>query len=146
MCVTCVLCYVQTLCCYVYKQRVTVGIRADIYVELLEVEVALCCCVNKQFMLPCVQTGCCCMYKQCVPVRIRSDIYVEVEAAVGSINGTDGIFVAARVEHGGCSTFSAQGLFFFLFPKMQTYIVAYDLGKSETALLLGSGEFKLETH
>lgn len=85
-----------------------------------------------------VQTMCCYGYKRCVTVRIRSDIYVEVEAAVGSVNGTDGIFVAARVEHGGCSTYSAKGLFFFLFPKMQTYIVAYDLGKSETALLLGS--------
>lgn len=58
----------------------------------------------------------------------RTDIYVEVDAAVGAVNGTNGVFVAARVQNGGCDAYEAKGIFFFLFPQTKRYIVSYDLG------------------
>ena len=60
----------------------------------------------------------------------RTDIYVEVEATLGPVNETDGVFVAARVQNAGCATYSSKGIFFFLFPKSQNYILSYDLGKA----------------
>ncbi|XP_070211576.1 galactocerebrosidase-like isoform X2 [Littorina saxatilis] len=60
-----------------------------------------------------------------------SDIYVEVEALVGKVNATDGVFVAARVQNGGCQSYSAKGIFFFVFPAQQYYIISYDLARTQ---------------
>ncbi|XP_076461147.1 galactocerebrosidase-like isoform X1 [Babylonia areolata] len=60
-----------------------------------------------------------------------TDIYVEVETSIGTVNNTDGVFVAARVQHGGCQAFSADGIFFFIFPETKAYIVANDLARTQ---------------
>ena len=59
----------------------------------------------------------------------RTDIFVEVEAKLGFQNGTDGVFVAARVKNGGCGSYSSRGIFFFIFPTINTYKLSYDLGE-----------------
>ncbi|KAL8570405.1 hypothetical protein ACOMHN_035823 [Nucella lapillus] len=60
-----------------------------------------------------------------------TDLYVEVETSVGTVNNTDGVFVAARVQKLGCQAFAANGLFFYVFPKTLKYIVAYDLARTQ---------------
>ncbi|KAK7508505.1 hypothetical protein BaRGS_00000071 [Batillaria attramentaria] len=60
-----------------------------------------------------------------------TDIYAEVEAILGSVNRTEGVFLAARVQHGGCNTTRAVGIFFYLFPDAQVYIVAYDFARTQ---------------
>ena len=42
-------------------------------------------------------------------------MYIDLE------NGTDGIFVAARLDSGGCFTATGKGIFFYVYPKNQTY-------------------------
>lgn len=59
-----------------------------------------------------------------------TDIYLEVDAKLGPVNETDGVFVAARVQNAGCDAYSSKGVFFFLFPKSQNYIVSYDLART----------------
>ncbi|XP_064601368.1 galactocerebrosidase-like [Liolophura sinensis] len=58
-----------------------------------------------------------------------TDIYVEVEARVGAVNGTDGVFVAARIDRGGCVASKALGIFFIVFPKEQRYELTNDLAR-----------------
>ena len=45
------------------------------------------------------------------------------------MNGTDGVFIAARVDEGGCNVFAAHGIYFFVFAHDGKFIVANDLGK-----------------
>ena len=44
------------------------------------------------------------------------------------INSTSGVYIAARIDRGGCGSFGAQGLFFFIFPLQKTFEVYGDLG------------------
>ena len=60
---------------------------------------------------------------------LRSDIYVEADAMVSPVNGTTGVYIAARINKGGCSSFEAEGVFFFVFPEKKTFGVYGDLGK-----------------
>lgn len=60
----------------------------------------------------------------------RTDISVSVDVKIGTINGTDGVFVAARVDKGGCQSFYANGVFFYIFPAQKKYYLTYDLGKN----------------
>lgn len=69
--------------------------------------------------------GCSVIYKYFIH---RSDIYVEAETRVGTVNATSGVFVAARIDKGGCSAFAAEGIYFFLFPAEGTLLVTGDLG------------------
>ena len=55
---------------------------------------------------------------------------MSVEALLGDANGTDGVFVAVRVQNGGCQSSNAKGLFFFLYPQNQQYMLSLDLGKT----------------
>jgi len=55
---------------------------------------------------------------------------VSAQTYIGPVNGTSGVFVAARVEHGGCNAWLTQGLFFFLFPDRKEYLLATDLCKT----------------
>ncbi|XP_064598743.1 galactocerebrosidase-like [Liolophura sinensis] len=64
------------------------------------------------------------------------DVHVEVEARTGEVNGSDSVFVANRVDQGGCQTFGAQGYFFFVFPEVQKYELTNDLSRTR---LLKSG-------
>ncbi|GFO19227.1 galactocerebrosidase [Plakobranchus ocellatus] len=55
------------------------------------------------------------------------NITVTVEFEIPSVNGTNGVFVAARVDQGGCNVFAAHGIFFFVFAKDGQFIVTNDL-------------------
>jgi hypothetical protein len=46
----------------------------------------------------------------------RTDISVSVDVKIGTTNGTDGVFLAARIDKGGCQSFYANGVFFYIFP------------------------------
>ena len=59
----------------------------------------------------------------------RTDIYASVEFNLSPVNGSSGAFIAARVDQGGCTSYIAHGIFFFVFP--DKYIIANDLGKWE---------------
>ena len=48
---------------------------------------------------------------------------------VSPVNGTSGVFIAARINKGGCGSFASQGIFFFVFPKKRIFDVYGDLGK-----------------
>ncbi|XP_064601380.1 LOW QUALITY PROTEIN: galactocerebrosidase-like [Liolophura sinensis] len=56
-----------------------------------------------------------------------TDIYVEVEARVGAVNGTDGVFVAARIDNGGCNVSYALGYYFVIYPSKQQYQLTHDI-------------------
>ncbi|RUS83211.1 hypothetical protein EGW08_009022 [Elysia chlorotica] len=56
---------------------------------------------------------------------------ISVEFEVPAVNGTDGVFVAARVDRGGCDTSNAQGVFFFVFPTTGKFMVTNDLARSK---------------
>jgi len=51
-----------------------------------------------------------------------------VDIFVPSINGSTGAYVAARVDHGGCDSPSDVGIFFFVFPATNRFLVTLDLG------------------
>lgn len=62
-------------------------------------------------------------------VPCRTDIYAEVDVRLGGVNGTKGVFLAARVDKGGCDAFSSTGIFLYVFPQTKSYILANDLGE-----------------
>ena len=41
---------------------------------------------------------------------------VSIDAFVPSVNGTNGVFLAARVDKGGSSTKTAHGIFLWMYP------------------------------
>ncbi|GFR87699.1 galactocerebrosidase [Elysia marginata] len=59
------------------------------------------------------------------------DIEVSVDFEIPSVNGTDGIFVAARVDQGGCNVFAAHGIYFFVFAHDGQFVVANDLARTK---------------
>ncbi|XP_046572254.1 galactocerebrosidase-like isoform X1 [Haliotis rubra] len=56
-----------------------------------------------------------------------SDIYIEAEVRVGRVNGTHGIYIAARINNTGCTYFNASGIFFFIFPGKGSFSVSSDI-------------------
>jgi len=68
-----------------------------------------------------------------------TDIHIQIDATLGPVNATDGVFVAARIQNTGCQAFHAEGIFFFLFPKRNSYVVSYDLARTQV-LTKGSTE------
>ena len=59
----------------------------------------------------------------------RTDIAIETDARLNKINGTNGVFVGSRTNHGGCWITTTKGFFFFVYPRSQTYVLTGDLGK-----------------
>jgi len=59
----------------------------------------------------------------------RSDVEVIVDILVPNVNASNGVFVAARVDQGGCTTFLANGVYFFLLFGQGHVVIATDLGK-----------------
>ncbi|XP_052772475.1 galactocerebrosidase-like isoform X2 [Mya arenaria] len=59
-----------------------------------------------------------------------SDIYVEVDAKIGLVNATSGVYVASRINKGGCNSFAAEGIYFFIFPG-QGILVTGDLARTQ---------------
>ncbi|XP_021369107.1 galactocerebrosidase-like isoform X2 [Mizuhopecten yessoensis] len=62
--------------------------------------------------------------------RTWSDVYMSADIAIGPVNGTTGVFVAARVDQGGCQSWKAKGIFFFLFPSEKKFILTNDLART----------------
>lgn len=67
---------------------------------------------------------------------------VEVDFDIPVLNGTTGVFVAARVDRGSCPTRDAQGIFFFVFPHNNKFMVTNDLAKTK---ILIDGQFIVGT-
>ena len=63
---------------------------------------------------------------------------------VSPVNGTSGVFIAARIDKGGCGSFASQGIFFFVFPKKRIFDVYGDLGEhnQSTVKPVSSGHSK----
>ena len=62
----------------------------------------------------------------------RSDVQVVVDVLVTKVNASNGVFVAARVDQGGCTMFLAHGVFFFLLFGQNGHghaVIATDLGQ-----------------
>ena len=53
---------------------------------------------------------------------------MSIDAKTGEINGTTGVFLAARVDRGGVKTGGALGVFFYLYPSLQMYKLTSDIG------------------
>jgi len=58
-----------------------------------------------------------------------SDILVKADVFLPSINGSTGVFVAVRVDRGGCDTNNAVGIFFVLYPDYGTFELTTDLAR-----------------
>ena len=54
---------------------------------------------------------------------------VTVDVLVPNVNASNGVFIAARVDQGGCYTFLARGIFFFLLFGDGQVVIATDLGE-----------------
>ena len=50
-----------------------------------------------------------------VTLHFRSDISASVRVQLSCVNGTDGVFLAGRVDRGGCGAWGAEGIFLWLF-------------------------------
>jgi hypothetical protein len=59
----------------------------------------------------------------------RSNVRVQTDVYIPAVNGTKGIFLAARVDKGGSDVTSARGIYYFIFPRNGTFKVTADLGK-----------------
>ena len=55
-------------------------------------------------------------------------MYVETYVYTDLQNGTNGTFVAARINSGGCYTAGGKGVFFYVFPSTQMYQMWGDAG------------------
>uniref|UniRef100_A0A8W8J083 Glycosyl hydrolase family 59 C-terminal lectin domain-containing protein n=1 Tax=Magallana gigas TaxID=29159 RepID=A0A8W8J083_MAGGI len=56
-----------------------------------------------------------------------TDISVTVETQIPKVNGSSGTFVAVRVDQGGCNAWEAKGIFLFILPDQQKFVLANDL-------------------
>jgi galactosylceramidase len=63
-----------------------------------------------------------------------NDLSIEVDFSIPDVNGTDGVFIAARVAQSGCDTSKAQGVFFFALN--ESFSVSSDLARTK---VLGTG-------
>lgn len=59
----------------------------------------------------------------------RKEIYVEVDAKLGYENASDGYFVGARIYQGGCWLYDSTGIFFFVYPHPQRFVVTGNIGR-----------------
>jgi hypothetical protein len=58
-------------------------------------------------------------------------VKVTVDIFVPNINATDGVFIGLRMDQASCTSFIAQGLFFFLLFEDKQIIISRDLGTIE---------------
>ncbi|XP_064631565.1 galactocerebrosidase-like [Lineus longissimus] len=66
-----------------------------------------------------------------------SDVIVSVDVQISKVNGSKGVFVAARMDKGGCSVWEAYGLYFWMYPELKEYRLTHDLVGTK---LLGAGK------
>nr|XP_034327074.1 galactocerebrosidase isoform X1 [Crassostrea gigas] len=60
-----------------------------------------------------------------------TDISVTVETQIPKVNGSSGTFVAVRVDQGGCNAWEAKGIFLFILPDQQKFVLANDLSRTK---------------
>jgi galactosylceramidase len=60
-----------------------------------------------------------------------TDMAVSVDAQIPKANGSSGAFVAVRVDQGGCNSWEANGIFLFIFPIQQKYVLANNLSRTK---------------
>ncbi|KAH9500900.1 hypothetical protein Btru_069153 [Bulinus truncatus] len=58
------------------------------------------------------------------------DLFIEIDFEIPDENATSGVFIAVRVDQGGCQVFAAQGIFFFIL-RDGSYILANDLARTK---------------
>nr|XP_034327104.1 galactocerebrosidase-like [Crassostrea gigas] len=58
-------------------------------------------------------------------------ISVTVETQIPKVSGSSGTFVAVRVDQGGCNAWEAKGIFLFILPDQQTFVLANDLSRTK---------------
>lgn len=73
-----------------------------------------------------------------------SDIYVQVDARLAEVNASDGYFVAARIWEGGCRLTGSTGIFFFVYPATQRFIVTSDIAQSSILKQGQTGEVDIK--
>ena len=55
-----------------------------------------------------------------------------MDVLVPRVNGTDGVYIAARVRLGGCDMAKTKGFFFWIFPDINghgKYVLTGDIGE-----------------
>uniref|UniRef100_A0A8W8IZ50 Glycosyl hydrolase family 59 C-terminal lectin domain-containing protein n=1 Tax=Magallana gigas TaxID=29159 RepID=A0A8W8IZ50_MAGGI len=60
-----------------------------------------------------------------------TDISVTVETQIPKVSGSSGTFVAVRVDKGGCNAWEAKGIFLFILPDQQKFVLANDLSRTK---------------
>uniref|UniRef100_A0A8W8J055 Uncharacterized protein n=1 Tax=Magallana gigas TaxID=29159 RepID=A0A8W8J055_MAGGI len=60
-----------------------------------------------------------------------TDISVTVETQIPKVSGSSGTFVAVRVDQGGCNAWEAKGIFLFILPDHQKFVLANDLSRTK---------------
>ena len=65
----------------------------------------------------------------CVLCFTRSDVHIVVDVLLPNVNASNGVFIAARMDQGGCTTFLAQGIFLYVLFGDNQVIISTDLGK-----------------
>ncbi|KAK7109521.1 hypothetical protein V1264_013550 [Littorina saxatilis] len=60
-----------------------------------------------------------------------SEVEVRAEVIMVPVDGSGGVFVAARIDKAGCETYLARGLYFFLFPNDQLFLLTKDFAGNE---------------
>nr|KAI8769927.1 galactocerebrosidase-like [Biomphalaria glabrata] len=56
-----------------------------------------------------------------------TDVKLTSDVQVGAVNGSNGVFIGVRIDNGGCSTYAAKGIFFFIVPNAQSLKVTTDI-------------------
>ena len=56
-------------------------------------------------------------------------MFVQADLLVPTINGTEGVFLAARLDRGGCSYSNSKGIFFVIYPRNSSFIVSSNISK-----------------
>ena len=64
----------------------------------------------------------------CLWYTNRTDVQVTIDVFVPTVNATNGVFVAARINSGGCHSLLADGIFFYILPSVNQIIISTDLG------------------
>jgi len=64
------------------------------------------------------------------------NLFITIDVFVPSLNGSAGAYVAARVDRGGCDAAAAKGVFFFVFPDSNTFVVSTSLRAGGADVLL----------
>ncbi|GFR87702.1 galactocerebrosidase [Elysia marginata] len=57
-----------------------------------------------------------------------TDTALEVDFEIPQVNGTNGVFVAARVDRGSCPSVNAQGIFFYILPQTGKFLGGHSSG------------------